>query len=192
MRKLVNLAKSRNVEATWELMFNDEKMNFTENRAVLHVALWSGSNTSILVDGKDEMPEVNRVMGKMNFSANTLEVLTGRGTQASPSQTSITLSTLALTWDPSWLLKPSSCTLGEGPRAWSVSINDGTHIAKILATMNSESSLFIITSKTFTIRRPSERQRSGSGFSFGQGSFCYCKALCCPVYQHNQSERVWS
>ncbi|EPQ14691.1 Glucose-6-phosphate isomerase [Myotis brandtii] len=48
MQKLVNLAKSRDVEATWELMFNEEKMNFTENRAVLHVALWSGSNTSIL------------------------------------------------------------------------------------------------------------------------------------------------
>nr|KAF6379144.1 hypothetical protein mMyoMyo1_009973 [Myotis myotis] len=67
IQKLVNLAKSRDVEATWELMFNDEKMNFTENRAVLHVALWSGSNTTILVDGKDEMPEVNRVIQKMKF-----------------------------------------------------------------------------------------------------------------------------
>ncbi|KAK1344222.1 hypothetical protein QTO34_014787 [Cnephaeus nilssonii] len=59
LQKLVNLAKYRDVEATWELMFNEW--------AVLHVALWNGSYTPILVDGKDEMPEVNRVMEKMKF-----------------------------------------------------------------------------------------------------------------------------
>lgn len=112
MQKLVNLAKSRGVEATWGLMFNGEKgpmasmpsTNFyiTENRAVLHVSLWNGSNTSILGDGKDEMPEVNRVMEKMKFCCRSIGGGDWRDSQASPSQTSITSASMALTWGPSW------------------------------------------------------------------------------------------
>uniref|UniRef100_A0A452UY38 Glucose-6-phosphate isomerase n=1 Tax=Ursus maritimus TaxID=29073 RepID=A0A452UY38_URSMA len=65
MQMLVDLAKSRGVEAAREHMFSGEKINFTEDRAVLHVALRNRSNTPILVDGKDVMPEVNRVLEKM-------------------------------------------------------------------------------------------------------------------------------
>uniref|UniRef100_A0A8C9JRV5 Glucose-6-phosphate isomerase n=1 Tax=Panthera tigris altaica TaxID=74533 RepID=A0A8C9JRV5_PANTA len=115
-------AKSRGVEAARERMFNGEKINFTEDRAVLHVALRNRSNTPILVDGKDVMPEVNRVLEKMkSFCQGPLMV-----TEA---------------------LKPYS---SGGPRVWFVSNIDGTHIAKTLATLNPESSLFIIASKTFT------------------------------------------
>ncbi|XP_068847943.1 glucose-6-phosphate isomerase isoform X3 [Capricornis sumatraensis] len=122
MQMLVDLAKSRGVEAARERMFTGEKINFTEDRAVLHVALRNRSNTPILVDGKDVMPEVNRVLEKMkSFCQGPLMV-----TEA---------------------LKPYS---SEGPRVWFVSNIDGTHIAKTLATLNPESSLFIIASKTFT------------------------------------------
>ncbi|KAF6077612.1 glucose-6-phosphate isomerase [Phyllostomus discolor] len=65
MKMLVDLAKSRGVEAARDHMFSGEKINFTENRAVLHVALRNRSNTPTLVDGKDVMPEVNRVLEKM-------------------------------------------------------------------------------------------------------------------------------
>jgi len=65
MQMLVDLAKSRGVEAARERMFSGEKINFTEDRAVLHVALRNRANTPILVDGKDVMPEVNRVLEKM-------------------------------------------------------------------------------------------------------------------------------
>uniref|UniRef100_A0A2K6C0D5 Glucose-6-phosphate isomerase n=1 Tax=Macaca nemestrina TaxID=9545 RepID=A0A2K6C0D5_MACNE len=122
MRMLVDLAKSRGVEAARERMFNGEKINYTEGRAVLHVALRNRSNTPILVDGKDVMPEVNKVLDKMkSFCQGPLMV-----TEA---------------------LKPYS---SEGPRVWYVSNIDGTHIAKTLTQLNPESSLFIIASKTFT------------------------------------------
>ncbi|PNJ10949.1 GPI isoform 4, partial [Pongo abelii] len=122
MRMLVDLAKSRGVEAARERMFNGEKINYTEGRAVLHVALRNRSNTPILVDGKDVMPEVNKVLDKMkSFCQGPLMV-----TEA---------------------LKPYS---SGGPRVWYVSNIDGTHIAKTLAQLNPESSVFIIASKTFT------------------------------------------
>ncbi|KAI2590220.1 glucose-6-phosphate isomerase, partial [Homo sapiens] len=102
MRMLVDLAKSRGVEAARERMFNGEKINYTEGRAVLHVALRNRSNTPILVDGKDVMPEVNKVLDKMkSFCQGPLMV-----TEA---------------------LKPYS---SGGPRVWYVSNIDGTHIAK--------------------------------------------------------------
>uniref|UniRef100_A0A8C2RC72 Glucose-6-phosphate isomerase n=1 Tax=Capra hircus TaxID=9925 RepID=A0A8C2RC72_CAPHI len=71
MQMLVDLAKSRGVEAARERMFTGEKINFTEDRAVLHVALRNRSNTPILVDGKDVMPEVNRVLEKMKSFCQT-------------------------------------------------------------------------------------------------------------------------
>lgn len=83
-------------------MFNGEKINFTEDRAVLHVALRNRSNTPILVDGKDVMPEVNRVLEKMKSFCKRVGVANGKGTRASPSRTSSTSASAALTWDPSW------------------------------------------------------------------------------------------
>uniref|UniRef100_A0A3Q3XDN1 Uncharacterized protein n=1 Tax=Mola mola TaxID=94237 RepID=A0A3Q3XDN1_MOLML len=62
---LLGLAKSRGVEEAREKMFSGEKINFTEGRAVLHVALRNRSNMPVRVDGKDVMPEVNRVLDKM-------------------------------------------------------------------------------------------------------------------------------
>ncbi|XP_059209931.1 glucose-6-phosphate isomerase b isoform X4 [Centropristis striata] len=122
MKMLVDLGKSRGIEAAREKMFNGEKINFTEGRAVLHVALRNRSNTPIMVDGKDVMPDVNKVLEKMKgFCHGPLMV-----TEA---------------------LKPYS---KGGPRVWFVSNIDGTHIAKTLAQLNAETTLFIIASKTFT------------------------------------------
>uniref|UniRef100_A0A3P9K863 Glucose-6-phosphate isomerase n=1 Tax=Oryzias latipes TaxID=8090 RepID=A0A3P9K863_ORYLA len=122
MAMLFALAKSRGVEEARDKMFSGEKINFTEGRAVLHVALRNRSNTPILVDGKDVMPDVNQVLGKMKvFCQGPLMV-----TEA---------------------LKPYSA---EGPNVWFVSNIDGTHLAKTLARLNPETTLFIIASKTFT------------------------------------------
>ncbi|XP_071377240.1 glucose-6-phosphate isomerase b isoform X4 [Centroberyx affinis] len=122
MKMLVDLAMSRGVEAAREKMFSGEKINFTEGRAVLHVALRNRSNTPIMVGGKDVMPDVNKVLEQMKgFCHGPLMV-----TEA---------------------LKPYS---KDGPRVWFVSNIDGTHIAKTLAQLNAETTLFIIASKTFT------------------------------------------
>ena len=62
---LINLAKSRNVDAGRNSMFSGEKINFTEDRAVLHIALRNRSNKPINVNGNDVMPSVNGVLGTL-------------------------------------------------------------------------------------------------------------------------------
>ncbi|XP_020601411.1 glucose-6-phosphate isomerase-like isoform X2 [Orbicella faveolata] len=65
MKHLMNLAKARGIESAWQKMFSGEKINFTENRAVLHIALRNRSNTPINVDGKNVMDDVNAVLNQM-------------------------------------------------------------------------------------------------------------------------------
>lgn len=65
MQKLFNLARSRKVEQFRDMMFAGEKINFTENRAVLHTALRNRSNKPIIVDGKDVMPDVKAELAHM-------------------------------------------------------------------------------------------------------------------------------
>ncbi|XP_020601410.1 glucose-6-phosphate isomerase-like isoform X1 [Orbicella faveolata] len=65
MKHLMNLAKARGIESARQKMFSGEKINFTENRAVLHIALRNRSNTPINVDGKNVMDDVNAVLNQM-------------------------------------------------------------------------------------------------------------------------------
>ncbi|XP_013389589.1 glucose-6-phosphate isomerase [Lingula anatina] len=65
MKLLMQLAKERDVEAMRDAMFSGERINFTENRAVLHIALRNRGNKPIMVDSKDVMPDVNAVLAQM-------------------------------------------------------------------------------------------------------------------------------
>ncbi len=65
-------AKSRKVEESREAMFTGDKINFTENRAVLHVALRNRSNDPIMVDGKDVTPGVNAVLVRVGMWVGVL------------------------------------------------------------------------------------------------------------------------
>jgi len=146
---LINLAKSRNVEAGRDSMFNGEKINFTEDRAVLHIALRNRSNKPIMVNGTDVMPNVNGVLNHMQqfchriisgswigFSGETIKDVVNIGIGGSD------LGPLMVTE----ALKPFQV----GPRVHFVSNIDGTHIEEVLKKCKAESTLFVIASKTFT------------------------------------------
>lgn len=72
LKLLLNLAKDRKIEAARDVMFNGDKINFTEDRAVLHIALRNKSNRPILVDGKDVMPDVNAVLEHIKQFTNSI------------------------------------------------------------------------------------------------------------------------
>ena len=98
LKSLIELAHEVELKDAIDAMFNGMRINQTENRSVLHVALRNRSNTPVMVDGEDVMPEVNRVLEQMkNFSAR---LLSGewKGYLASQSQI---LSILASA-DPIW------------------------------------------------------------------------------------------
>ncbi|XP_070828204.1 glucose-6-phosphate isomerase a [Chaetodon trifascialis] len=147
---LLDLAKSRGVDEAREKMFSGEKINFTEGRAVLHTALRNRSNTPISVDGQDVMPEVNRVLEKMK--AFCLRVRSGewKGYSGKSITDVVNIGIGGSDLGPLMVteaLKPYSAG---GPNVWFVSNIDGTHMAKTLAQLNAETTLFIIASKTFT------------------------------------------
>ncbi|XP_072242891.1 glucose-6-phosphate isomerase a [Leuresthes tenuis] len=150
MAMLLAMAKSRRVEEARDEMFSGEKINFTEGRAVLHVALRNRSNTPILVDGKDVMPEVNRVLDKMKAFCQKVRGGEWKGFSGKSITDVVNVGIGGSDLGPLMVteaLKPYSAG---GPNVWFVSNIDGTHLAKTLAQLNPETTLFIIASKTFT------------------------------------------
>ena len=81
---LLNLARQAQLSSYIEAMFTGEKINLTEDRAVLHVALRNRSNTPIFVDGQDVMPEVNRVLDKMHRFTEAVRSGTWQGFDGKP------------------------------------------------------------------------------------------------------------
>ncbi|KAM6925925.1 glucose-6-phosphate isomerase a [Lycodopsis pacificus] len=150
MDMLLDMAKSRGVEEARDKMFSGEKINFTEGRAVLHVALRNRSNTPIKVDGKDVMPEVNRVLDKMKAFCHRVRSGEWKGFSGKSITDVVNIGIGGSDLGPLMVteaLKPYSAG---GPNVWFVSNIDGTHMAKTLAQLNAETTLFIIASKTFT------------------------------------------
>ncbi|MBB2842218.1 UNVERIFIED_ORG: glucose-6-phosphate isomerase [Rhizobium etli] len=149
LKLLVKLAEEGGVEMKREEMFSGKAINFTEDRAVLHTALRNRSNTPVLVDGKDVMPDVNAVLAAMGKFADEIRsgALKGATGKAITDVVNIGIGGSDL--------GPVMATLAlapfhDGPRAHFVSNIDGAHIADILKLVQPETTLFIVASKTFT------------------------------------------
>lgn len=146
---LFDLARECKLGDAIKSMFSGNKINATENRAVLHVALRNRSNTPILVDGQDVMPGVIEVLNQMkNFSE---KVISGewKGYTGNKITDIVNIGIGGSDLGPLMVteaLKPYKNRLD----LHFVSNVDGTHIAETLKNLNPETTLFIIASKTFT------------------------------------------
>ncbi|KAJ0047300.1 hypothetical protein NL108_004556, partial [Boleophthalmus pectinirostris] len=150
MKMLTDLGQSRGIEAAREKMFTGERINFTEGRAVLHVALRNRSNKPIMVDGKDVMPEVNKVLEKMKGFCHRVRSGQWKGYTGKTITDVVNIGIGGSDLGPLMVTEALKPYAKDGPRVWFVSNIDGTHIAKTLAQLNAETTLFIIASKTFT------------------------------------------
>ncbi|XP_042858995.1 glucose-6-phosphate isomerase-like [Penaeus japonicus] len=149
LKLLLDLARARNVEKSRDAMFCGEKINFTEDRAVLHIALRNRSNTPIMVNGSDVMPGVNAVLAHMKDFCG--KVISGewKGFTGKSITDVVNIGIGGSDLGPLMVteaLKPYAI----GPNVHFVSNIDGTHMAKTLKMLNAETTLFIIASKTFT------------------------------------------
>ncbi|XP_048402820.1 glucose-6-phosphate isomerase b [Stegostoma tigrinum] len=150
LKMLIDLAKSRGVEKARERMFTGERINFTENRAVLHIALRNRTNIPILVDGKDVMPQVNAVLEKMKNFCQRVRGGEWKGYTGKTITDIVNVGIGGSDLGPLMVTEALKPYAKGGPKAWFVSNIDGTHMAKTLAELNPETTLFIIASKTFT------------------------------------------
>jgi glucose-6-phosphate isomerase len=150
MRLLFDLARRADVKGWTEKMFTGEKINVTENRAVLHVALRNRSNRPILMDGQDVMPEVNRVLQQMSAFCDKVRSGVWKGYTGKTITDVVNIGIGGSDLGPVMVteaLKPYS---QRNLKVHFVSNVDGTHIAETLRALNPETALFVIASKTFT------------------------------------------
>jgi glucose-6-phosphate isomerase len=146
---LVELASECGLKSAIENMFNGQKINVTEDRAVLHIALRNRSNTPIVVDGENVMPEINAVLGQMKEFSE--KVISGewKGYSGKPITDIVNIGIGGSDLGPLMVteaLRPYKNHLN----LHFVSNVDGTHIAETLKKVNPETTLFIVASKTFT------------------------------------------
>ena len=149
LAKLQDLAKDCDLAGAIKSMFSGEKINRTENRAVLHVALRNRSNTPILVDGKDVMPEVNAVLEKMKTFSEAIISGEWKGYTGKAITDVVNIGIGGSDLGPYMVteaLRPYKNHLN----MHFVSNVDGTHIAEVLKKVNPETTLFLVASKTFT------------------------------------------
>lgn len=147
---LVQLAEEAGLAKAIEQMFTGEKINATENRAVLHTALRNRSNTPVLVDGKDVMPEVNEVLAKMKEFSGNVRSGAWKGYTGKEITDIVNIGIGGSDLGPVMVTEALKSYGKKGLQVHFVSNVDGTHIAETVKSLNPETTLFMIASKTFT------------------------------------------
>ncbi len=147
---LTDLAKECDLSGAIEQMFTGEKINQTENRSVLHIALRNRSNTPIFVDGKDVMPDVNEVLEKMKAFSGKVISGAWKGYTNKSITDIVNIGIGGSDLGPVMVTEALKAYKKKNINIHFVSNVDGTHIAETLKKVNPETTLFMIASKTFT------------------------------------------
>jgi glucose-6-phosphate isomerase len=150
LRLLFALASETGLKAWTERMFTGERINITEDRAVLHVALRNRSNRPILVDGKDVMPEVNRVLGQMREFSEAIRSGAWKGYSGKTITDVVNIGIGGSDLGPVMATEALKPYGKPGLRVHFVSNIDGTHMAETVKYLDPQRTLFIVASKTFT------------------------------------------
>jgi glucose-6-phosphate isomerase len=150
LRLLLELARERGLEEWIGRMFGGARINVTEHRAVLHVALRNRSNRPIRVDGRDVMPDVNAVLAQMREFTGRVRDGTWRGYTGKPVTDVVNIGIGGSDLGPAMVCEALQPYAGDRIRAHFVSNVDGTDIARTLARVERDTVLFVIASKTFT------------------------------------------
>ena len=149
-RLLLNLATESGLKDHIDAMFNGEKINITENRSVLHVALRAPKNASIIVDGVNVVPQVHEVLEKMTDFADRLRSGSWKGYSGKRIRNIINIGIGGSDLGPVMAYEALKYYCDRSLTFRFVSNIDGTDFAEAVIDLNSEETLFIVSSKTFT------------------------------------------
>jgi glucose-6-phosphate isomerase len=160
MELLFSLAREMDLPARIQAMLSGERINRTEDRSVLHIALRNRSNQSIAVDGRDVMPEVNRVLDQMRDF--TSRVRKGEWTGSTGKQITdvVNIGIGGSDLGPRMAARALDAYGHPGLSCHFVSNIDPTHLHQCLKSLNAETTLFVIASKTFTTQETMTNARS--------------------------------
>ncbi len=150
MNLLLDLARATDMDGWRRRMFSGERLNITENRAVLHVALRNRSNQSIWFDGEDVMPGINAVLQKMEAFSDSVRSGDWKGYTGKPIRDVVNIGIGGSNLGPLMVCEALKPYQQPGLRMHFVSNVDATHIVETISALDPETTLFIIASKTFT------------------------------------------
>ena len=150
VKLLLDLARESGLAARMEAMFRGEKINITENRAVLHVALRAPKNASILVDGQNVVPDVHAVLDKMSDFCNRVRSGAWKGHTGKRIRNVINVGIGGSDLGPVMAYEALKHYSERSMTFRFVSNVDGTDFAEAVVDFDPAETLFIISSKTFT------------------------------------------
>ncbi len=149
IKTLIELANEIELKQSIDSLFRGDKINQTEHRSVLHVALRNRSNSPVYVDGQDVMPQINKVLDQVKTFSDQLLSGEWKGFSGKVITDIVNIGIGGSDLGPLMVteaLRPYHSTI----RPHFVSNVDGTHLTEVLKNLNPETTLFIVASKTFT------------------------------------------
>jgi glucose-6-phosphate isomerase len=150
MKLLVRLAKEQGVEVMREAMFAGDRINLTEDRAVLHTALRNRSERPVIVDGEDVIPAVREVLSRMRGFTETVRSGQWKGCTGKPITDVVNIGIGGSDLGPVMACQALAHYATPSLHAHFVSNVDPTHLAEVLKRVKPETTLFVVASKTFT------------------------------------------
>jgi len=150
LKLLVQLARESGLRARMDAMFNGEKINVTENRAVLHIALRAPKNATILVDGKNVVPDVHAVLDKMADFANRVRSGAWLGHTGRRIRNIINIGIGGSDLGPVMAYEALRHYSDRNLTCRFVSNVDGIDFVEATRDLDPAETLFIVSSKTFT------------------------------------------
>jgi glucose-6-phosphate isomerase len=150
LRLLINLANESQLRLRIDAMFSGEKINITENRAVLHTALRAPRSASIMVDGKNVVPDVHAVLDRMADFSNRVRSGQWKGHTGKPIRNIINIGIGGSDLGPVMAYEALRAFSDRSRTFRFVSNVDGTDIAEATRDLDPAETLFIVSSKTFT------------------------------------------
>ena len=146
---LLELANEVDLKSAMDSYFSGEKINQTEKRAVLHTALRNQSNNTILVDGKNVMPEIRETLTKMESFTNKVVSGDWKGFTNKTITDVVNIGIGGSDLGPDMVVE-SLKYYKNHLNIHFVSNIDGDHVQEVIKNLNPETTLFVIVSKTFT------------------------------------------
>ena len=150
MKLLLNLARECDLENKIKAMFKGDKINVTERRPVLHIALRNRANTPIYVDGKNVMPQINEVLAKMRKFSEAVRLGQFKGQTGKKLTNIVNIGIGGSDLGPVMACEALRKYWAKDINCYFISNIDGTACAEVLNKVDPETTLFIVASKTFT------------------------------------------
>jgi len=166
---LFDLARARDVKGWTEHLLNGDKINNTEHRAVLHTALRNRSNRPIMVDGKDVMPDVNRVLSQMREFTEAVRSGEWKGNTGKRITDIVNIGIGGSDLGPVMVTEALTPYGRDKLHMHFVSNVDGTHLVETLRHLHRETTLFVIVSKTFTTQETITNARTARDWFLTRG-----------------------